>query len=78
MSITRNDVLAAIQSAKVLEDISIVRDEIKLTEQGIDSLGMFNVLLVVEERYGIQIPDSDIERLQTVNDIVRYLNALIA
>lgn len=75
MTITRNDVLAAIQSAEVLEDVSVVRDEINLSEQGIDSLGMFNVLLVVEERYGIKIPDSDIENLQTVNDIVRYVNS---
>jgi acyl carrier protein len=77
MAITRNDVLAAIDSARVLEDVSIVRDDISLTEQGIDSLGMFNVLLVVEERFGIKIPDSDVEGLETVNDLVRYVNTRI-
>ncbi|MGH8691144.1 MAG: acyl carrier protein [Burkholderiales bacterium] len=75
MPIGRDEVLSAIRESGVLDDVSALRDDVKLTEQGIDSLGMFNVLLVLSERHGIEIPDQDAANLNTVMQITEYLNA---
>ena len=78
MAIGRDEVLAAIRDSGVLDDVSGLRDELRLTEQGIDSLGMFNVLLVLSERHGVEVPDRDAEKLNTVARMVEYFNARLA
>ena len=44
-----------------------------LSDQGLDSLDHSALLLAVEERYGFKIPDTDVERLDTVNRIATYV-----
>jgi acyl carrier protein len=46
-----------------------------LAQQGVDSLDLANLLLLVEEATTIRIPDEDVERLATASDIVEYINA---
>lgn len=41
----------------------------------IDSLTMVEVVVACEERFGVRIPDEDIERLSTVGDAVEYIAA---
>ncbi len=74
MPVTREQVLAAIGEAKVGVDAAKLRDDVKLSEQGIDSLEIFNILLVMSEKFGLDIPDEDTEQLNTVRDILDYLN----
>ena len=45
-----------------------------LTEDlGLDSLDVIELMSAFEEEFGIEIPDEDAERLDRVEDIVRYL-----
>jgi acyl carrier protein len=44
-----------------------------LADQGLDSLDHSALLLAVEERYGFKIPDTDVDRLDTVNRIAAYV-----
>lgn len=74
MPIGREEVLSAIRESELLDDVSGLRDDVSLTEQGIDSLGMFNVLLVLSERHAIEIPDEDAGALLTIAGIVAYFN----
>jgi acyl carrier protein len=39
----------------------------------VDSLTMVEVVVAAEERFGIRIPDTDIEGLVTVGDAVSYI-----
>jgi acyl carrier protein len=78
MKVMREDVIAAIRDAKVVSDPEKIRDDIKLSDQGIDSLGVFNILLLLGEKYGIEIPDSDVDKLASVVVIVEYLNRRLA
>lgn len=48
-----------------------------LTEYGIDSLDISGILLAAEEKYGVQIPDEDVDGLTTVNAIATYLSAKV-
>lgn len=46
-----------------------------LAQQGIDSLDCPAFALAVEERYGVQVSDTDSLRLKTLNDFFRHINA---
>jgi len=46
-----------------------------LKEIGIDSLDMMSILLAVSERYGVDIPDDEIDSLKTLNAVVSYVEA---
>lgn len=78
MRVVREDIVAAVRDAKVVSDPDKLRDEVKLSDQGIDSLGVFNILLVLGEKYGIEIPDSDVDQLTTIAVMVDYLNRRLA
>lgn len=73
MNITHAEILSLIESTDVLTDISTIKADASLTKAGIDSLEMMNILLAIEEQYNIKIPDEDIDSLDTVNNIVAYL-----
>ncbi len=45
----------------------------KFSELGLDSLDVFNIFIELESQAGIQVPDSDIEKLQTIDNIHAYL-----
>lgn len=40
---------------------------------GVDSLDLFELLLQLEEEYGFEIPAEEMEKLNTVQDIIDYL-----
>ncbi len=57
-------------------------DEDKITESaafkddlGADSLDLFQMVMSIEDEYGIEIPTEDLEKMATVGDIVKYLEA---
>jgi acyl carrier protein len=60
------------------EQLSLNPDEV--TEEsnfkedlGVDSLDLFELLMSLEEEYGFEIPAEDLEGLQTVGDLIDYL-----
>ncbi len=57
-----------VQVDKVKEDSRIVED------LGADSLDMIEMLMALEEEFGITVPDEDAESLKTVGDIVKYID----
>ena len=55
-------------------DQNAVRDECKLVEDlGADSLHVVELVMAVEEEYGISVPDEDAENIFTVGDIKQYV-----
>jgi acyl carrier protein len=55
-------------------DINTLPDEAQLHDYGIDSLDKSSIFMVIEDQYGLSIPDDDMGELNTINDIVKYLN----
>ena len=43
---------------------------------GADSLDVMQLLMTIEETYGIMIPDEELAEFRTVGDIVRYLEKI--
>jgi acyl carrier protein len=78
MKISRTDVIEVIRQANIMMDPNNIRDDIKLTDQGVDSLGVFSFILALQEKYSIEIPDADIDRLTNVQQIMDYLNSRLS
>ena len=39
-----------------------------------DSLDVVELIMDLEQQYGIEIPDDDLQNIHTVGDIVNYIN----
>jgi len=51
-----------------------VKPEAKLVEDlGADSLDAVELVMAIEEEFGIEVPDEDAEKLQSVQDILSYV-----
>lgn len=62
----------------IAEELSI--DESKITEEasfkedlGTDSLDLFELVMTLEEKFDIEIPSEDLEKLVTVGDVKNYI-----
>jgi acyl carrier protein len=51
-----------------------VKEDSKFVEDlGADSLDVVELVMALEEKFGIEIPDEDAEKIQTVGDAVKYI-----
>lgn len=62
----------------VADQLGIDEDDIKLESNfkedlEADSLDLFELVMALEEEYGVEIPSEDLEKITTVNDIIEYL-----
>jgi len=74
MTVTAEEIRAIVKEIGSRADISKLKNDVPLEEQGIDSLDMVNILLNIEENYKIKVPDEDISKVGTINNIVMYIN----
>ena len=42
---------------------------------GADSLDLFELVMALEEEFGIEIPTEDLEQIATVGDVIKYVEA---
>jgi len=51
-----------------------VTDEASFIEDlGADSLDIVELVMAFEEEFGVEVPDEDAEKLQTVGDVIKYI-----
>ena len=68
--------ILAILSDQLGVDTTGVTEETNFTEDlRIDSLDLFEVVTAIEDDYGIEIPQEELEGLKTVGDVVKYLES---
>ncbi len=58
-----------VEAEKVTSSASFVED------LGADSLDTVELVMAFEEEFGIEIPDEDAEKMQTVGDAIEYIKA---
>jgi len=76
-TVSVDEVLEAIKKAKVISTVDKLDPAILLSDQYVDSLDLSGMLLSIEEAFDVEIPDEDIDGIQTINDIVDYVNAKV-
>lgn len=40
---------------------------------GADSLDLFELVMALEEEFGVEIPTEDLEQIATVGDVIKYV-----
>ena len=58
-----------------LEGVTITEESSFKDDLGADSLDLFELVMAVEEEYGVEIPAEELEKLTTVGSVVEYLKA---
>lgn len=58
-----------VDESKVTEDASFVDD------LGADSLNTVELIMELEKKFDIDIPDDDAEKIKTVGDAVKYIES---
>jgi len=46
-----------------------------LADLDVESLDLVDLVVAFEDKYGIEIPDQDVKNLQTIGDIINYIEA---
>lgn len=74
MNISADDIQKLIVSSGAIVDFDKLAPNSSLHESGLDSMDMMTLFLEVQEAYGLQITDQVAAELNSINDIVMYLN----
>jgi acyl carrier protein len=71
---------------KVIEIISqklnLSKDQVKpeasfVDDLGADSLDLVELVMAMEETFGMEVPDEDAEKLRTVKDVIEYVKSKV-
>ena len=65
-------------SEMIIEQLGATKEEIVpeasfIDDLGADSLDIVELVMAMEEKFDIEIPDDDAEKIQTIGDAVAYL-----
>ncbi|GAB7047642.1 acyl carrier protein [Catenuloplanes indicus] len=61
--------LAGVEQSDVTEEKTFTDD------LDVDSLSMVEVIMAAEDKFGVKIPDTEMQNLKTVGDAVSYIEA---
>jgi len=62
----------------IVEQLNVAPEEVKpeakfVEDLGADSLDVVEMIMALEEKFEIEIPDSEAEKIQTVQDVINYI-----
>lgn len=62
----------------IVEQLGVSESEVVpeakfIDDLGADSLDIVELIMAFEDEYGIEIPDEDAEKIETVGDAIRYI-----
>jgi acyl carrier protein len=62
----------------IVEEIGVEEDQVTLEasfkeDLEVDSLDLFEMVMTLEDEFDVEIPSEDLEQINTVGDLVKYL-----
>ena len=62
----------------IVEQLGVNEDQVKpeakfVEDLGADSLDTVELVMALEEEFGTEIPDEDAEKLQSVGDVIKFI-----
>ena len=62
----------------IVEQLGVTESEVVpeakfIDDLGADSLDIVELIMALEDVYGIEIPDEDAEKMETVGDAIKYI-----
>ncbi|MGL9726087.1 MAG: acyl carrier protein [Wolbachia sp.] len=73
---TREDIeekVKKIALEHISKDVEKFGSSSKLSDHGADSLDAVEIIMAAEEEFGIEIPDEDAQKMETMEQIVEYV-----
>jgi acyl carrier protein len=75
------DLFVEIQQV-ICEQLKVKPEEVRsetnlIGDLGVDSLDTVELIMALEEKFDVEIPDEDAEKMETVNDVVKYIEKKI-
>ena len=71
------DKVQAILAKQLRKDPALITPESNIKKDlGADSIDILQLLMRIEDQYGLVIPDESLAKFITVGDVVRYLEGL--
>jgi acyl carrier protein len=66
--------------AIIMEQLDVTREECKLEasfidDLGADSLDLVELIMEMEENFGIEIADNELEKIRTIQDAIDFLRS---
>ena len=64
----------------IVEQVGVDADQVKpeskfVDDLGADSLDTVELIMSFEEEFGVEIPDTEAEKIKTVQDVINYIEA---
>ena len=64
----------------IVEEVGVDADQVTMeasfkNDLNIDSLDLFEMVMALEEEFDVEIPSEDLEKMDTVVDIVAYIES---
>lgn len=64
----------------IVEQLGVSKEELTPTasfieDLGADSLDIVELIMALEEEYDMEIPDEDAEKIQSVEDVINYVQS---
>ena len=57
------------------DDIDITEETSLKDDLGADSLDVFELITAFQDEYGVEIPEEELESIQTVGDIIEFMKS---
>ncbi|BAU22661.1 acyl carrier protein [Caldimicrobium thiodismutans] len=66
----------------IAQKLNLSKDQIKpeasfVDDLGADSLDLVELVMAMEEAFGLEVPDEDAEKLRTVKDVLDYVKSRV-
>ncbi len=58
-----------------VDESEVTKEASFIDDLGADSLDTVELVMALEEEFGIEIPDEDAEKIVTVSDIINYIES---
>lgn len=75
MSTVFEEVKSVIAQELEVEESQVLMESLIVDDLGADSLDVVELIMHLEEKFEIEIPDEDAEKIQTVGDAVNFIEA---
>lgn len=69
----KDEVIELISNTLEIDKKDINEKTNLVADLGVESLDLVDLVAAFEEKYEFEIPDKDIKNLQTVGDIIKYI-----
>ncbi len=58
-----------------IDEETITMDSLIIDNLGADSLDLVDAVVTMNDEFGVEIPDDEVENLRSVGDVVKYIEA---